>query len=186
MTKKKSIRERIRSAYLELRRMRSIRQIRIKEIVEAAGCSRRSFYNEFSDIYDLEGQIYDEFFRRFGDVIRSTDNSFNETFIDFLFDNIDFLLAYYGSGDVEAINDLSVRYLEALKENHDPMYDHFHYDRLLQYLTYCLSGFLATLNYWASKNDVNDKEQFARFVKELQEDIVRNWGSLDPEATAGR
>lgn len=49
--------ERLCSAFLELYKNKPIERISIKEITDAAGCNRATFYIHYIDIYDILAQI---------------------------------------------------------------------------------------------------------------------------------
>ena len=51
--------EKIIDALLLLCRKKSLEDISVKQIVEAAGVSKQTFYNHFSDKYDLIHAVYD-------------------------------------------------------------------------------------------------------------------------------
>lgn len=55
----------IRRSFLELLKQKPIQNISVREICEAAGINRGTFYSHYTDIYDLLHKIEDEMLRDF-------------------------------------------------------------------------------------------------------------------------
>ena len=60
MQRKMSTKERLMASFLELLEDKSLQDISVADIYTNAGVSKRSFYNHFSDKYDLMGYTYRE------------------------------------------------------------------------------------------------------------------------------
>lgn len=66
--------EKIISAFENLLKKKSMQSITVNEIVELAGISRKTFYRNFKDKYDLLHRYFDEFYNNsFGTLIVGND-----------------------------------------------------------------------------------------------------------------
>ncbi len=75
--------DKIFSAIEHLLQKKSIDDITVTEIVNQAQISRKTFYRNYQDKYDLVGQYFDYFFEEtFGRIINGTD--FDTAFIEYL------------------------------------------------------------------------------------------------------
>ena len=59
----------IRRSFLELLKQKPIQNISVREICEAAGINRGTFYSHYTDIYDLQHKIEDEMLRDFENAL---------------------------------------------------------------------------------------------------------------------
>jgi AcrR family transcriptional regulator len=63
----------LRNSLVELLKTRSILRISVKEICESANVGRSTFYAHYNDQYDLFGQIEDEIFTYYNNMLKKYD-----------------------------------------------------------------------------------------------------------------
>ncbi len=61
--------QRIRSAFIELRKTKPLEKITVKELIEAAVINKGTFYHHYQDIYDLSETLENELIKRMASVI---------------------------------------------------------------------------------------------------------------------
>jgi len=148
------IRLRIRKAFLHLAREKAIDRIRINELVEVAGCSRRSFYNNYPDIYQLEKEIRMGFYTGLYNVCAASRGEFDQNLTDYLYHNADIMMAFSRPETLrEFVSDSTEEYMRIFSQNYNSSFTNINYNQKRVAFIYHFCGFLAVLQAYEGRLD---------------------------------
>ena len=83
LREKKTLRN-IKNAFFELRKLKNIERIKIKEICEKAEISKATFYLHYSDIYDLSETLQKEVITSILDSIPNPEKIYSN-YVEFMY-----------------------------------------------------------------------------------------------------
>ena len=171
---------RIIRAFLSLYSSTSINKIKVSELIAKANCSRRSFYNNFADVYDLEKTLKEEFFNEMEETILSNNDRADDEPFSFFDRHTDLLLAYTSNEKgLEFIKETADRYIKALEKTSDSNYDPFYYKDRYYYTVFCLAGFISCLKCADGKIDDLDFSQMKSYLNGLNKGFTKKYAVSD-------
>lgn len=148
------IRLRIRKAFLSLTKEKAIDRIRINELVKVAGCSRRSFYNNYPDIYQLEKEIRMGFYTGLYNVCAASQGEFDKGLTEYLYQNADVMMAFSRPETLrEFVSDSTEEYMRIFSQNYSSSFTNINYNQKRVAFIYHFCGFLAVLQAYEGRLD---------------------------------
>ena len=167
---------RIIKAFLSLYGSTSINKIKVSELISKANCSRRSFYNNYADVFDLEKTLKEEFFKEMEEEVLSNENRVNDSALTFFNQHSDLLLAYTSNENgLEFIKETAERYIKAQEKNTSNNYNPFYYKDRYYHIIFCLSGFISCLKCSGGKIEDVDFNQMKSYVDGLNKGFNKKY-----------
>ena len=168
-------RSQLRHGLAELLKEKSIKEIKVKELVEKVDINRSTFYLHYTDIYDMMEKIENELIGEIEELVHTYPVSpFNEDSFPFIEDifsilaeNRDICTALLGpNGDISFLHRieylLAEHSLNALKETFPEKMDDLKY-----YYAFCLSGCIGLVKTWLSKGSSVSPQHMAELTFKL-------------------
>ena len=183
----------IRRAFTDLLRQKPIQSISIKELCEAAGINRGTFYAHYTDIYDLRRQIEDEMLEDFLEALKPmlsdmqaelTPLKISTGIFQCLKENADVCAMTVGPyGDKE----FAARLISLGRERYVELYQrHFAKatpKQLEYYYAFVCSGCIGVLEKWLAEGMRSSAEEIAAIAEGI---MTRGVGFLENETETRR
>jgi AcrR family transcriptional regulator len=171
---------RIIKAFLSLYSSTSINKIKVSELISKANCSRRSFYNNYSDVFDLERTLKEEFFKEMEETVLSSEKEANGCFLTIFDKYTDLLLAYTSNENgQEFIKETADRYIAALEKTSGNNYNPFYYKGRYYFTIFCLAGFVSCLRCAGGKISDTDINQIKSYLNEVNKKFNKKYSISD-------
>lgn len=188
----------IRQAFMQLLRRKPMRDISIKELCEAAGINRSTFYAHYTDLGDLlrriEEEMLAEFEQAMAPLLEESEKSFNPVAISAaifrcLKDNSDLCTVTLGEyGDKAFLSRLLSIGRERCIATYLKHYPHASPRQIEYFYAFASAGCIGLLRKWLDDGMAVSAEEVARAAEAL---MLRGIGALEhpadgePEAEAG-
>ena len=160
----------LKSAFLQLRKKKSIAQINIHEITALAQINRTSFYRYYFDVYDLQQDVLNDFIAQFQQILSAIfqklltqgNISMQEMPLQFLLEHQDILQILLH--DPDSIAHLKQEQKIFVKQFLQIPHDDARADYALEFL---ISGQLGIISYWLQHQDTLSLENLFALIKEM-------------------
>lgn len=166
----------LRKAFLELLAQKPIQSISVRELCEAAGINRGTFYTHYKDIYDLREQIEDEMFAHFQKalepLIKKTDSVTPAEITTEIFrclkDNSDICAATLGKyGDRDFLAKLINIGRDSCVKSYLEFFKSVPLKNIEMYYTFVSAGCISLLQKWIDDGMTEPAECIAATAEEI-------------------
>ncbi|MCI2062417.1 MAG: TetR/AcrR family transcriptional regulator [Eubacteriaceae bacterium] len=167
--------EKIKNAFLDLYSERPIEKISVKLLTRTAGVNRGTFYDYYTDIYDLLDQIESEFISNVTAMIEvivswllSGDSSrVSDCYADFFEENRRMLFIFFKTRPSRRLQNTMKSYAQTNVCKFLGV-DRSHLSREQQYtLEYIAGGQLSIVSHWFAQNNDLDFDSFADLIRRI-------------------
>ena len=184
-------RRQLREGLAHLLEEKSIRDIKVKELVEEVDINRSTFYLHYSDIYDMLKQIEEELFQEIQEAIKNhpiSADARSQAFIRQLFqimdDNRAICKALCGpNGDMAFVSRMEDVVGSEAVQVIEPLFK-IEKKQLRYSYAYCLNGCVGLIKMWLLNDGKETPEQMADIMYHMVSNSLN--GDLDTGASVTR
>ena len=179
-------RKQLREGLARLLERKSIRDIKVKELVEEVDINRSTFYLHYSDIYDMLEKIEGELFSEIKEAIDAHpfgntrhDQAFIREMFEIMNENRSICKALAGpNGDMAFVSRMEDVIGEQAVKAAEPLYRDAEKNELVYMYAYCLNGCVGLVKMWLLHDGKETPQQMADIMFRMVKNSLNERFSL--------
>lgn len=168
----------IKQSLLKLLAVKQINKISVSELCEAADINRGTFYNHFTDVYDVSDSIEQDFYEQLTEKLDSEksykfDDVFFNDIINLLHENMELVkILLTDKSNSSFINHIILHIHKKFSRDYALSHPQLRPRLIDNIMTYTINGSIGIITEWVNNNSAYTKEELAGIIQNFNKVIV--------------
>ena len=179
----------IRKVFTELLKTKPVQSITVREICERTGINRSTFYNHYTDVYDLLEQIERDMLAELGENLKTIEPeddlmpiSLFKGIFGFLMENSDMCVIMLGeNGDKRFVYKMLEMGMENCLTTYSRYFPSASREQIEDFYVFVSNGCIGLMSRWINAGMKKSPDELAATAKEIMTNALRYFDSLQPK-----